>query len=114
MIEDLGLYVGADLGISLFSTAETSVTVNVPILGPITQTVPGTNSTLFSLAPRLGYSLPIGDNELDLSLRYDLLLGLKSTDTTTDPLTGQDVVTESTSNVGYIGFRAAYRFNFGN
>lgn len=114
LIEDLGLYVGTDLGVSLLTFAATSVTVNVPIFGPVTTEVPSTSSTLFSLAPRVGYTLPIGNNELDLSVRYDLLLGLKSEDTTTDPNTGQDVTTETTSNLGFLGFRAAYRFNFGD
>lgn len=113
-IEDLGLYVGADLGLSLLTFAATSVTVDVPIFGPITTEIPSTSSTLFSLAPRVGYTLPIGNNELDLSVRYDVLLGLKSEDTTTDPNTGQEVTTTSTSNLGFVGFRAAYRFNFGN
>lgn len=114
LIEDLGLYVGTDLGVSLLTFAATSVTVDVPIFGPVTTEIPSTSSTLFSLAPRVGYTLPIGNNELDLSVRYDLLLGLKSEDTTTDPNTGQEVTSTTTSNLGFLGFRAAYRFNFGN
>ena len=114
IFKDLGLYAGLDLGLSMFTIASTSVTIDVPLIGPTTFKAEGSSSALFSLAPRIGYKLPIGNNELDLSVRYDLMLGLKSEDTTTDPITGQDVTTETTTNLGFLGFRAAYRFNFGN
>ncbi len=109
IFKNLGLYAGLDLGVSVFSIASTSVTIDVPLIGRTTIDVEGSTTGLFSLAPRIGYKLPVGNNELDLSLRYDLMLGFKEegTDDNGNP-------TETTSNLGFVGFRAAYRFNFGD
>ncbi len=108
-VENLGLYAGVDLGLNLFTLGSTKQTV----LG-ISVDVPGSSKTTFSFAPRIGYSLPIGDNALDLSVRYDLSPGFPTTETTEDPVTGQEIDVAGTTTLGFIGFRAAYRFNFGN
>lgn len=107
-IDDNGFYLGAEIGVSLFTIHSAKQTV----FGATVET-PSSNKTTLGLAPRIGYSIPVGNNEIDISVRYDLSPGFPSTETKTDPVTNEQVDVPTTTTLGFVGIRASYRFNLG-
>ncbi len=94
-----GFYAMAMVGIhSVSSTAKSSVT----FLGQTIETESTASDVFLSAAPGVGYI--VGEN-IDLSLRYQLIF---AETTTADPTTGLTVTSSATNS--YLGLRAAYMF----